>query len=71
MSACLFAAAGAGVAVVDAAVVAGCIFNNLVVKPFATDQKLDVRIIRNRYRPMSTVETAFCEAFDTVWKTEM
>jgi DNA-binding transcriptional LysR family regulator len=71
MSACLFASAGAGVAVVDTAVVAGCIFKDLAVRPFATDQKLDVRIIRNRLRPMSAIDSAFCDAFDAVWKAEM
>ena len=71
LSACVFAAAGAGVAVVDAAVVAGNIFSGLAVRPFASTQKLDVRLIRNRLRPTSTIEGAFCDAFDAVWKAHM
>ncbi|OGA98560.1 MAG: LysR family transcriptional regulator [Burkholderiales bacterium RIFCSPHIGHO2_12_FULL_61_11] len=71
LSACLFACAGAGVAVVDAAAVAGGVFAELVVRPFSSQQKLDVCIIRNRYRPMSVIEAAFSDAFDVVWKSAM
>jgi len=39
----------------------------LAVRPFQSSEKLAVRIIRNRYRPMSVVERAFVEAFDAVW----
>jgi hypothetical protein len=28
-----------------------------------------VRILRNRYRPMSVAERAFVDAFDEVWKS--
>lgn len=68
LAACLFARSGAGVAVVDAAVIAGEAFSDLVVRPYVTEQRLDVRIIRNRYRPMSLVDEAFCEAFDNIWQ---
>jgi len=66
-TACWFAQAGAGVAVVDRAAVAGRTFQGLAVRPFRSGESLDVRIIRNRYRPLSVVHKAFCEAFDRVW----
>ena len=71
LSACLFASAGAGVAVVDAAAVCGNLFSDLVVRPFKSAEKLDISIIHNRYRPMSSIEKAFCDAFDAVWKDVM
>ena len=37
------------------------------MRPFQSKEKLPVRIIRNRYRPMSVVEKAFVEVFDAVW----
>lgn len=70
-TACWFAQAGAGVAVVDEAAVAGHCFSGLAVRPFASDERLEVRIIRNRYRPMSVVQQSFCDAFDTVWSEAM
>lgn len=66
-TACWFAQAGAGIAVVDRTAVAGGSFSGLVVRPFKSSEKLEVRIIRNRYRPMSVVQTAFCAAFERVW----
>jgi hypothetical protein len=30
-----------------------------------------VAVLRNRYRPLSLVQEAFCEVFDAVWKEEM
>ena len=71
LSACLFAAAGSGVAVVDAAAVAGNMYRDLEVRPFAGKTRLDVHVIRNRYRPMSVVEAAFAQAFDAAWKSSM
>ncbi|MFC5496825.1 LysR family transcriptional regulator [Caenimonas terrae] len=66
-TACWFAQAGVGVAVVDEAAIAGGLLAGLEVRPFQSAEKLPVRIIRNRYRPMSVVEKAFVEEFDQVW----
>ena len=40
----------------------------LEVRPFASSEKLPVKLLRNRYRPMSVVEQAFCAEFDTAWR---
>ena len=70
-SACWYAQAGAGVAVVDRTVTAGQSFHGLAVRPFQSRERLAVSILRNRYRPMSAVQRAFCEVFDSVWKDAM
>lgn len=70
-SACWYAQAGAGVAVVDRAGVAGLGFRGLAVRPFHSRERLAVSILRNSYRPMSAVQKAFCEVFDGVWKQAM
>jgi DNA-binding transcriptional LysR family regulator len=70
-SACWQAQAGAGVAVVDRAAVAGDTFRGLAVRPFDTRERLAVSILRNRYRPPSRVQQAFCDVFDAVWKEAM
>ncbi|MGE0330976.1 MAG: LysR substrate-binding domain-containing protein [Ramlibacter sp.] len=70
-SACWYAQAGAGVAVVDRTVTAGQSFSGLAVRPFHSRERLAVSILRNRYRPMSAVQRAFCEVFDGVWKGAM
>ena len=70
-SACWYAQAGAGVAVVDRTVTAGQSFSGLAVRPFQTRERLAVSILRNRYRPMSAVQRAFCEVFDGVWRDAM
>lgn len=70
-TACWQAQAGLGVAVVDRPSVAGPLFGGLVVRPFQTREQLPVAVLRNRYRPPSLVQEAFCEAFDTVWRQEM
>jgi DNA-binding transcriptional LysR family regulator len=70
-SACWQAQAGGGVAVVDRAAVAGDTFRNLEVRPFQTRERLAVSILRNRYRPLSAVQKAFCAVFDGVWKETM
>lgn len=68
-TACWFAQAGVGIAVVDQVAIAGGLLAGLEVRPFQSSEKLPVRIIRNRYRPMSVAERAFVEAFDEVWKS--
>lgn len=70
-SACWQARAGGGIAVVDRAAVAGDSFRDLAVRDFRTRERLAVGILRNRYRPLSTLQTAFCAAFDTVWREAM
>jgi DNA-binding transcriptional LysR family regulator len=70
-SACWQAQAGGGVAVVDRAAVAGNSFRGLAVRPFQTKERLTVGILRNRYRPLSAVQKAFCAEFDKVWKEAM
>lgn len=66
-TACWFAQAGVGVAVVDQVAIAGGLLAGLEVRPFQSSEKLPVRIIRNRYRPMSVVEKAFLDVFNGVW----
>ncbi|MFL6694897.1 MAG: LysR substrate-binding domain-containing protein [Ramlibacter sp.] len=68
-TACWFAQAGVGIAVVDQASIAGGLLAGLEVRPFQSNEKLEVRVIRNRYRPMSVTERAFAEAFDKVWRS--
>jgi DNA-binding transcriptional LysR family regulator len=68
-TACWFAQAGVGIAVVDRVSIAGGLLAGLEVRPFQSSEKLAVRIIRNRYRPMSVVERAFVEVFDGVWNS--
>lgn len=66
-TACWFAQAGVGVAVVDQVSIAGGLLAGLEVRPFQSSERLAVRIVRNRYRPMSVAERAFVEVFDQVW----
>jgi DNA-binding transcriptional LysR family regulator len=68
-TACWFAQAGVGIAVVDQVSIAGGLLAGLEVRPFQSSEKLAVHILRNRYRPMSVAEKAFVERFDEVWKT--
>lgn len=70
-SACWQAQAGGGIAVVDRAAVAGTTFRQLVVRPFQTQTRLPIAVLHNRYRPLSVVQQAFCDAFAAVWKREM
>lgn len=70
-SACWLAQAGVGIAVVDSAAVAGGTFAGLAIRPFATSERLSVSILRNRYRPLSSVQKAFCSTFDAVWRKDM
>ena len=70
-SACWQAQAGGGIAVVDRAAVAGDTFRGLAVRNFQTTEKLPVSIVRNRYRPLSALQKAFCSTFDQVWREAM
>jgi DNA-binding transcriptional LysR family regulator len=67
-TACWFAQAGVGIAVVDQVSIAGGLLAGLEVRPFQSSERLTVRILRNRFRPMSVAERAFVEAFDQVWR---
>lgn len=66
-TACWFAQAGVGIAVVDQIAIAGGLLAGLQVRPFQSSEKLPVKIIRNRYRAMSVAERGFVEVFDEVW----
>jgi DNA-binding transcriptional LysR family regulator len=66
-SACWFAQAGVGIAVVDQVSIAGGLLAGLEVRPFQSSEKLTFSILRNRYRPMGVAEKAFVDAFDEVW----
>lgn len=66
-TACWFAQAGVGIAVVDQVAIAGGLLAGLEVRPFQSAERLTVRILRNRFRPLSVVERAFVDAFDMVW----
>ena len=68
-TACWFAQAGVGVAVVDQAAIAGGLLAGLEVRPFQSDEKLSIRIFRNRFRPMSVVEQSFVATFDETWSS--
>ena len=68
-TACWFARAGVGVAVVDQVSIAGGLLAGLEVRPFQSSEKMAVRIIRNRYRPMSVMDRAFVEDFDKMWNS--
>jgi DNA-binding transcriptional LysR family regulator len=70
-SACWQARAGGGIAVVDRAAVAGNTFKGLAVRPFQTRERLVVAILQNRYRPLSSLQKAFCAAFASVWSAAM
>jgi DNA-binding transcriptional LysR family regulator len=67
-TACWQARAGGGIAVVDRAAVAGNTLQGLAVRPFRTREHLVVSLVHNRYRPLPTLQKAFCGAFDAVWK---
>jgi len=68
-TACWFAQAGVGIAVVDQVSIAGGLLAGLAVRPFQSSEKLTVRILRNRYQPLAVAGRAFVEAFDRVWKS--
>jgi DNA-binding transcriptional LysR family regulator len=67
-TACWFSLAGAGVAIVDSAAVAGRAFRDLAVRPYRCDAKLEVLLLRHRDRPLSRAAEQFCEAFKLTWK---
>ncbi|MCZ4313265.1 LysR family transcriptional regulator [Comamonadaceae bacterium G21597-S1] len=66
-TACWFAQAGVGIAVVDQVSIAGGLLSGLEVRPFQSEEQMEVRVVRNRYRPMSVTERDFVNIFHTVW----
>ncbi|MCK9510758.1 MAG: LysR substrate-binding domain-containing protein [Pigmentiphaga sp.] len=66
-SACALSLMGAGVAVVEAIVVADALFPSLVVRPFATSARFEVQLVQNRRSPLAELGQAFCETFDQAW----
>ncbi|MBP7566164.1 MAG: LysR family transcriptional regulator [Burkholderiaceae bacterium] len=69
--ACWYAQARAGIAVVDRAAVAGQTFAGLAIRRLQTRERLGITVLRNRDRPLSTADRAFCEAFETAWRESM
>jgi len=62
-----FVRAGAGLALVDAAAVAGLDDPQLASRPFAGADQVEVAIVRNRQFALSNVDKAFVAAFDEAW----
>jgi DNA-binding transcriptional LysR family regulator len=66
-TACWFSLAGAGLAIVDAAAVAGHAFTNLVVRPYRCEARIEIFLLRHKDRPLSRASTQFCEALRATW----
>lgn len=66
-TACWFSLAGAGVAIVDSAAVAGNAFPDLELRPYRCDATLEVLLLKRRDRPLSRPAELFCEAFRQTW----
>lgn len=66
-TACWFAQAGTGIAVVDQVAIAGGLLAGLAVRPFQSSERLTLKIMRSRSRPMSVAQRIFVELFDQVW----
>lgn len=67
-TACWFSHAGVGVAIVDAAAVAGSAFAELALRPYRCDAKLEIFLPRRRDRPLSRPAQIFCKLFRQTWK---
>jgi len=59
-SACHFAAAGAGIAVVDEMTALGNAYPQLAVRPFKTKARLAITVAHNAYSPMTKAAQALC-----------
>lgn len=66
-TACWFSHAGAGVAIVDAAAVAGGAFPDLAILPYRCDATLQIYLLRHRDRPLSRAAGEFCKTFRRTW----
>lgn len=69
--ACWFAQAGVGVALVDAASVAGPSYAGIVVRPFVPSPAVEVVVLHNAARPLSRTAQAFCRLFDLAWRRHL
>lgn len=67
-TACWFSLAGAGVAIVDVAAVAGQAFSNLTLRPYKCDARIEISLLRRRDRPLSLASKHFCDAFRRTWR---
>lgn len=67
-TACWFSHAGAGVAIVDAAAIAGGAFQGLAIRPYRCDAGVEIFLLRHRDRPLSRAGLQFCESFRRTWK---
>jgi DNA-binding transcriptional LysR family regulator len=63
-----FVQAGVGVALVDAATMAGQSYAGIVARPFVPSPQIEVLVLRNAARPLSRTAERFCWLFDGVWK---
>lgn len=63
-SACLFALAGIGPAIVDEVTVARNVFPQLEVRRFATRARLEIHVVRNAFKAQSPAVRAFCKAIE-------
>ncbi len=69
--ACWFSKAGGGIAIVDAAVVAGGAFQGLAIRRYERDVKMTVKVMHHKLRPMSNTAIAFCDCFEESWRALM
>jgi DNA-binding transcriptional LysR family regulator len=66
-TACWFSLAGAGVAIVDQASVAGSAFPDLAIRPYQCEASIEIVLLRRRDRPLSRAATLFCTYFRSTW----
>lgn len=66
-TACWFSLAGAGLAIVDAAAVAGAAFPELAIRPYRCDARVEILLLRHRDRPLSRAASRFCDSFRRTW----
>ncbi|TXL73150.1 LysR family transcriptional regulator [Vineibacter terrae] len=69
--ACWFVQAGVGVALVDAATMAGESDASLVARPFQPSPAIEVLVLRHAARPLSRTAERFCRLFDAMWKKRL
>ncbi len=67
-TACWFSLAGAGLAIVDAAAVAGHPFPGLEIRPYRCDARVEIFLLRHKDRPLSLAAKQFCDSFRLTWK---
>lgn len=67
-TACWFSQAGAGLAIVDEAAVAGQAFPSLAIRPYRSKARLGIHVLRHRDRPLSRAGELFCTLFARTWR---